>query len=183
MTITVCVQLELLPLQSVAVQVLVCVPVPGQVPGVKASRKVTTGLGSHASDAVGAGNTGVAGHWIGEVVAGHVIVGGVVSITFTVWLQLALLPHASVAFQVLVRLYVPAQAPGVVTSEISETTGAGSQTSVAVGTVKIGVAGHWIVAPVAQVSVGGVVSSVQVAVRETATAALSQASVAFQVLV
>ena len=65
---------------------------------------VTVGLVSHASVTVGAGNTGVAGHWIGEVTVGQLIVGGVVSITFTVWLQVAVLPQWSVAFQVRVWL-------------------------------------------------------------------------------
>jgi len=53
---------------------------------------------------VGAGNTGVFGHWIGETAAGQVIVGGVVSMTTTVWLQLAELLLQSVAVQVRVTL-------------------------------------------------------------------------------
>ena len=44
------------------------------------------------------------------------IVGGVVSTTFTVWLQLALLPLQSVAVQVRVYVPVPGQFPGVKTS-------------------------------------------------------------------
>ena len=51
---------------------------------------------------VGGGKTGVAGHWIGEVETGQVITGGVVSITTTVWLQLAELPLQSVHVQVRV---------------------------------------------------------------------------------
>ena len=53
---------------------------------------------------VGAGKTGVFGHWIGETAAGQVIVGGVVSITTTVWLQAAELLLQSVAVQVRVTL-------------------------------------------------------------------------------
>ena len=103
-TSTVWLQLAELPQSSVAVQVRVCVPVPGQAPGVKTSENVTVGLGSQVSVAVGAGKTGEAGHWIGEVAAGQVIVGGVVSITATVWLQLAALPLQSVQVQVRVTL-------------------------------------------------------------------------------
>ena len=68
------------------------------------SLKVTVGLASQVSVAVGAGKTGVAGHWIGETAAGQVMVGGVVSCTTTVWLQVAVLPQWSVAVQVRVTL-------------------------------------------------------------------------------
>jgi len=53
---------------------------------------------------VGLGKTGTFGHWIGETAAGQVIVGGVVSMTTTVWLQLAELLLQSVAVQVRVTL-------------------------------------------------------------------------------
>ena len=53
---------------------------------------------------VGAGKTGVLGHWIGETAVGQVIVGGVVSMTTTVWLQVAELLLQSVAVQVRVTL-------------------------------------------------------------------------------
>ena len=65
---------------------------------------VVTGAGSQVSVAVGGGNTGVAGHWIGLTTAGQVITGGVVSITATVWLHDAALPLQSVTVQVRVRL-------------------------------------------------------------------------------
>ena len=65
---------------------------------------VTFGLGSQVSLTIGAGKTGVFGHWIGETAAGQVIVGGAVSITTTVWLQLAELLLQSVAVQVRVTL-------------------------------------------------------------------------------
>ena len=68
------------------------------------SLEVTFGLGSQVSLTVGAGNTGTFGHWIGDTAAGQVIVGGVVSITTTVWLQLAELLLQSVAVQVRVTL-------------------------------------------------------------------------------
>jgi hypothetical protein len=62
---------------SVAVQVLVTLKVPGQVPGVVASEKVIATVASHASVAVGGVNTGVAGQLMGVVCATQVIVGGV----------------------------------------------------------------------------------------------------------
>ena len=46
---------------------------------------------------------------IGEVAAGQVMVGAMVSITTTVWLQLAELPQSSVAVQVREMIFVPAQ--------------------------------------------------------------------------
>ena len=68
------------------------------------SLEVTFGLGSQVSLTDGAGKTGTFGHWIGEMATGQVIVGGVVSITTTVWLQLAELLLQSVAVQVRVTL-------------------------------------------------------------------------------
>jgi len=55
------------------------------------------------------------------------------------------LPHASVAVQVRMVIYVPAQVPVTVASE-KVMTGAASQASVAIGAVKVGVAGQLIVA-------------------------------------
>jgi len=71
---------------------------------VTTSLEVTFGLGSQVSLTIGAGKIGVFGHWIGETAAGQVIVGGVVSITTTVWLQVAELLLQSVAVQVRVTL-------------------------------------------------------------------------------
>jgi len=71
---------------------------------VTTSLEVTLGLGSQVSLTVGAGKIGVFGHWIGETADGQVIVGGVVSMTTTVWLQLAELLLQSVAVQVRVTL-------------------------------------------------------------------------------
>jgi len=71
---------------------------------VTTSLDVTFGLGSQVSLTIGVGKTGVFGHWIGETTAGQVIVGGVVSITTTVWLQVAELLLQSVAVQVRVTL-------------------------------------------------------------------------------
>src|SRR5436309_558255 len=77
-----------------------------------------------------------------------------------VWLLVAdSLSEQSRAFQVLVRSYTPGQAPGVVTSLTSTTLGFGSQLSVAVGGVKLGVFGHWMVSSAPGLpSVGAVLS-------------------------
>src|SRR6188474_1087696 len=113
---------------------------------------------SHASVAVGATNAGNAGQAIGEDCVTQVIVGGVISCTTIVPLQVAVLPQSSVAVHVLLTLYVPVQVPGVVRSENVMVT-LGSQASVAVGGVNTGVAGQLIgVVWVAQVIVGGVIS-------------------------
>ena len=64
-----------------------------QVPGVETSGKVIATVRSHASVAVGGVNTGVAGHAIGDVCVTQVIVGGVISCTTMVPLQVAVLPH------------------------------------------------------------------------------------------
>ena len=68
------------------------------------SEKVTTTVRSHASVAVGGVNTGVAGQAIGVTCVTHVIVGGVMSCTEMIALQVAVLPQSSVAVQVLVTL-------------------------------------------------------------------------------
>ena len=78
------------------VQVRVKLPVPGQVPGVEESRKVSFGAGSQLSVQVGAVKLGVAGH---SIVFGpaHVITGGVVSTTWNVCWQGELFPHELVS--------------------------------------------------------------------------------------
>jgi hypothetical protein len=117
--------------------------VPVQVPGVVISEKVMTTVRSHASVAVGGVNTGVAGQLRGVVCATQVIVGGVISCTTIVRLQVAVLPQSSVAVHVRVVLEVPGQEPGVVASEKVITT-VRSHASVAVGGVNTGVAGQLI---------------------------------------
>ena len=71
------------------------------------------------------------------------IVGGVMSRTTTVPLQLAVLPQSSVAVQVRVTLYVPAHEPCVVASENVIVT-VPSQASVAVGALNTGTEGQLI---------------------------------------
>jgi hypothetical protein len=72
---------------------------------VETSEKVMTTVRSQASVAVGGVKTGVAGQAIGVVCdTAQVIVGGVISCTTIVPLQVAVLPQSSVAVQVLVTL-------------------------------------------------------------------------------
>ena len=68
------------------------------------SLEVMATLGSQASDAVAAPKVGTAGQSIGEVTAGHVILGGVMSRTCIVLLQVDVLPQSSVAVHVRVTL-------------------------------------------------------------------------------
>ena len=78
-TLIVCDAVEVLPQSSVAVQVLVTEYSCGQVPGVVTSANVMLTLGSQASVAVAAGNTGVAGQLIVDVAGNGSITGGVPS--------------------------------------------------------------------------------------------------------
>src|SRR6187551_3407320 len=152
------VQVAVLPQSSVAVHVRVVLYVPTHEPGVVASTKVMVTVASQASVAVGAVKTGKAGQSTGDVCATHVIVGGVISCTTMVPLQVAVLPQSSVAVQVRVVLYVPAQEPGVVASTKVIVTVA-SHASVAVGGVNTGKAGQSTgVVCATQVIVGAVIS-------------------------
>ena len=76
----------------------------GHEPGVLTSENVMDTLGSQVSVAVGGANTGVAGQLIGVVCVTQVIVGGVISCTTIVRLQVAVFPQSSVAVHVLVVL-------------------------------------------------------------------------------
>ena len=60
-------QVAVFPQSSVAVQVLVTLKLPGQVPGVVTSEKVTVTVPSHASVTVGGLNSGVDVQLIGVV--------------------------------------------------------------------------------------------------------------------
>ena len=65
---------------------------------------VTVTVASHSSKTVGAIHTGVAGQLIGDTWVAQVIVGGVISRTTMVALQVAVLPQSSVAVHVRVEL-------------------------------------------------------------------------------
>ena len=70
--------------------------------GVVTSLNVTSTLASQASVAVAVPKSGDAGHSLGEVTVGQVMVGGVISLTTMVLLQVDVFPQSSVAVQVLV---------------------------------------------------------------------------------
>ena len=148
-----------LPQASVAFYVLVLLYVPGQAGTVTSDISVMIGFGSQRSLAVGAVNTGVPGQSMVASAPAALMSGGVISCTVMVWLTVFdSLPQASVAFHVLVLLYVPGQA-GTVTSDISVMTGLGSQRSLAVGAVNTGVEGQSMVASApAALMTGGVIS-------------------------
>src|SRR6266446_1864597 len=153
-----------LPLQSVASQVRVSAKVPGQVPGVVTSLTRFTVAPPQVSEAVGGVKLGVAGHSMVALAPADPIVGAVVSFTVRVWCTLAVwLPMQSVASQVRVSAKVPGQLPGVVTS-LTRFTVAPPQVSEAVGGVKLGVAGHSMVALAPADPIVGTVVSLTVVV-------------------
>ena len=144
-----------------------------------------TGLGSQASLASGVPNTGTAGHsmvWFGGQ---NVITGAVSSITVIVCTQGSdLFPQASRNTQVRVILYSWGHTPlGVVTVEEIDTTGLGSQASLASGIPKTGVAGHSIVVFDGQNVIVGDSLSVTVIVCEQGADTFPQASRKTQVRV
>ncbi len=98
----------------------------------------------HASVAVATANTGVAGQLIVVGAGSDPITGAVISWTFIVCDAVDTFPHPSVAVQVLVTLYDPAQAPLVVTSA-DVNVNALPHASVAVATANTGAAGQLIV--------------------------------------
>src|SRR5258706_4697795 len=97
-------QVEVLPQSSVAVQVRVTENSCGQLPGVVTLLAVISTLMSQASDAVAGPNDGVLGHSTVAAGLGHVIEGGVLSVTEMVLLQVEELPQSSVAVQVRVTV-------------------------------------------------------------------------------
>jgi hypothetical protein len=98
--------LPMLPQASVAVQVRVMVDSLAQEPGATLSLAETAGAGSQLSVAVAVPVPEAAVEALHSTVtfAGHVMTGAVESTRVIVWLQLLLLPHASVAVQVRVML-------------------------------------------------------------------------------
>src|SRR5688572_20312700 len=92
-----------LPQSSVATQVRVTLYVLPQ-PGVVASTNAIDTLASQASLAETVPKAGAAGHSMGDTTVGQIIVGGVMSCTVMVRLQVAELPQSSVATQVRVTL-------------------------------------------------------------------------------
>ena len=102
-TVTVCVQVLLLPQRSVASQMRM--KTIGQLPLVTVLRMVTVTLVPlHASLAVGASNFQAVPHWMVLLVA-QVSTGGVVSTTVTVWVQKLVFRQASVTCHVRVIIW------------------------------------------------------------------------------
>ena len=109
----VCDAVEILPHASVAVQVLVTLYDPAHAPGVVTSADVSVNALPHASVAVAVANKGVAGQLIVVGAGNGSITGASTSCTLMVCDAVDELPQPSVAVQVLVTLYDPAHAPGV----------------------------------------------------------------------
>ena len=128
-------------------------------------------------------NDGVAVHSIVVFAPAELIVGGVVSVTVIICVLVAdVFPHASIASQVLVLEYDPAQVPAAVTS-LNNLTVDVPHASLAVGAVNDGVALHSIVASSPAVPIAGAVVSVTVIVCVLVALVLPHASIASQVLV
>src|SRR6185503_4887437 len=125
-------------------------------------------------------NEGVSGHSM-VVAAGNALnTGAVLSSTVITWDAVAVLPQASVAVKVLVRVYSLAHAPLVVASTDVMVTA--PQASDAVAVANDGVSGHsMVVAAGNALNTGGVLSSTVITCD--AVAVLPQASVAVNVLV
>ncbi len=129
----------------------------GQVPLVVKSAKVNKGV-PQLSVAVGVVHDGVPEHSIVVTPGRPEITGGIVSSTLIVCDAVAVLPQSSVAVQVRVMLYEPAQESVMVTSAKVNT--GTSQLSVAVGVVHDGTPEHSIVVgPGKPEMTGGIVSS------------------------
>jgi hypothetical protein len=159
-------QVDELPQSSVAVQVRVTEYSAAQAPAVVTSAKVGTTKVSHASVAVAPANEGALGHSTLDTV-GHVITGGVLSVTETVRLHEEVLLQLSLAVQVRVTEYSAAQVPGVVTSSAVIPTWV-SQLSVAVALPKLGAFGHSTEAVgLGQVITGGTWSTTFITLQQT----------------
>ena len=181
LTVIICEAVAVLPQSSVAVHVLVTVKLPAHEPGVVTSLEDKVTVGSQTSVAVGVAKPGVAGQSIVVAAGNAEIVGAVMSLTVIICEAVAVLPQSSVAVHVLVTVKLPAHEPGVVTSLEDKVT-VGSQTSVAVGVAKPGVAGQSIVVAAGNAEIVGAVMSLTVIICE-AVAVLPQSSVAVHVLV
>lgn len=158
-TLIVCDAVDELPHASIAVQVRFTLYAPAHAPGVVTSEEVReTGLLPHPSVAVACANEGTAGQLIVLVAGSPVITGPVISRTFMVCDAVAELPQPSIAVHVLVTLYAPVHAPGVVTFA-NVRLNALPQRSNAKGVVNDGVAGQLIVVGAGSVGKIGAVMS------------------------
>jgi flagellar biogenesis protein FliO len=154
----VCDAVEVLPQASVAVQMRVVLYDPAQSPLVVTSAKVSVNALPHSTSAVATANTGTAGQFMVVGAGRDAITGAVTSCTVMVCDAVEILPQASVAVQVRVVLYDPAQSPLVVTSaEVS--VNALPHSSSAVATAKFGVSGQFIVVGAGKEAITGDVTS------------------------
>lgn len=148
-----------LPQASAAVQVRVSITLPAIVPETEDSARVTVGVGSQLSTAVG---DPAAGMELANAVVSEgtpLKTGAVVSLMVIVWLRLPLFPQTSVAVHVRVKVYVPTQLPGEVVSW-RLMLGLLSQLSVAVGVATAGIALHSVdTSAGTPTSIGAVVST------------------------
>src|SRR6188474_2916354 len=176
-TLIVRLQVAVLPQSSVAVQVRVTLGIPVQLAEVTSLKLMDTEA-SQASLAVAAPKVGTAGQLIGDTTVGQVMLGGVISCTAIVRLQVAVLPQSSVAVQVRVTLGIPVQLAEVTSLKLMDTEA--SQASLAVAAPKVGTAGQLIGdTTVGQVMLGGVTSCTLIVRLQVAV--LPQSSVAVQV--
>ena len=171
LTVTLRLQVAVLPHASVATYLRVYTT--GHVPLLVSRPSCAIDGVPHASEAVGTGHEAVAGQSI-VTLAAQVIVGAVMSLIVTVRLQVAVLPHASVA--IYLRVYTTGQVPLEVSSP-SCVIVAALHSSDPVGSGQEAVAGQSIVALAAQVIVGAVISltvtlRLQVAVLPHASVAI-----------
>jgi hypothetical protein len=180
-TLIVCEAVDVLPQASVAVQVRVTEYVPAQAPFVVTSAKVKVNVLPQASVAVAVANSGTEGQEIVDGAGNCEITGAVVSCTLMVCDFVDVLPQASVAVQVRVTEYEPAQAPFVVTS-LNVNVKSLPQASVAVAVANSGTAGQEIVDGAGNCEITGAVVSPTLIVCD-AVDVLPQASVAVHVLV
>lgn len=181
MTLIVWKAVDAFPQSSVAVQVLVTIYSPAQSPLVVTSANTRVNALPHASVALAVANDGVAGQLIVDGAGKAAITGAVISCTLIVWNAVDILPQSSVAVQVRVTLYSPAQSPDVVTS-LNTRLKALPQPSVADAVAKEGTEGQLIVLTAGSGAITGAVTSCTLIVCE-AVDTLPQSSVAVQVRV
>ena len=147
-----------LPQPSVDVHVRLTEYSCGHDPRVVTSWKVSVAPLPQPSVLVAVAKDGIAGHCIVDVAGRGSITGAVTSITFIVCEAVDTLPQSSVAVQVLVIEYCPAQRPGVVTVFCVRVNGV-PHASIAVATANEGVAGHCIVEGAGSAAITGAVTS------------------------
>src|SRR4249919_3496277 len=178
-TVITCEAVAVLPHASAAINVLVRVYSLAHVPGALASVEVML-TAPHASLAVGVPNDGVSGHSMVAATGTEVNIGAVLSSTVITCEAVAVLPQASVAINVLVRVYSLTHVPGALASvEVMLTA---PHASLAVGVPNDGVSGHSMVAATGtEVNTGAVLSSTVITCE--AVAVLPHASVKKNVLV